>query len=113
MLSGCGAKLNSQRTVTVKPGSIEKLFYEAPLVDKATVTVKSPGVDVGVHIVYSQYAEAASDALTSSKPVKDEIVGFDKTQDKQFDFQPGKKEFAVLIVGLNKTGEVQVTVTGQ
>jgi hypothetical protein len=112
-LSGCGGKLNDKRTVTVKPGTLEKIFYEGPLVDKATVSVKSPGAPVGVHIVYAQYADAAADAIQSSKPVKDEIVGIDKTEDKPFDFAPGKKPFAVLIVGLNKAAEVQVTVTGQ
>src|SRR5437588_656268 len=81
-LPGCGAKLNDKRTVTVKPGTIEKIFFEAPLVDKATVSVKSPGAPVSVHIVYAQYADAAGEAMQDHKAVKDEIVGIDKTEDK-------------------------------
>jgi hypothetical protein len=113
VLPGCGAKLDDKRTIMVKPSSVEKIFYDAPLVDKATVRVKSPGVPVGVHIVYSHNVDAAVENILSNKPVKDEIVGADKVEDKPFDFAPGKKAFAVVIVGLTKAAEVQVTATGQ
>jgi hypothetical protein len=114
VLAGCGNKLNDKRTLTVKPSTVEKVFFDAPLVDKATVVVKSPGAPVNIHIVFAKDAEAAGDAIQEHRPIKDPIVGAERTEEKTLEFQPGKKPFAILIsVGSSRPAEVQLTVTGQ
>src|SRR5579872_3578724 len=100
--SGCGGKLNRNDDVTIAVGEVRAIEVLAPLVDKATVTVKSPGSPVTVHIVYLQYRDAAFKAIQDNRPVKDEIVGVDKTEDKTFEFAPGKKEFAIVIGSIRK-----------
>jgi hypothetical protein len=36
-----------------------------------------------------------------------------KTEEKTFEFAPGKKPFAVLITPVSKRGDVKVTATGK
>jgi hypothetical protein len=107
------ADLNYTDTLFVKPGEVKTIIFEAPLVDKSTITVKSPGVPVSVHIVFEPFVDAAKAAMLDGKPVKAEIVGLDKTEEKVFEFAPGKKPFAVLIATTTKAAEVKVTARGK
>jgi hypothetical protein len=116
VLSGCGGKLKRDETFTIKDTDVEIIPLDAPLVDKAIVTVKAPRVPVRVYVVYMTHVEAAKKTLQEFGIPKEVIVGTkdrEGIEDQSFEFAPGRKPFAVLITPVKRGGEIHVTATGQ
>ncbi len=112
-LPGCGAKLNYSKTVKVVLGETHRIMFDEPLVNKATVTIKSPGVPVNAYLVLLSTEDAAMKDLDSNRTPTDVLASAEKTEDKTFEIAPGKKPFALLLYAKSKKAEVIVTVIGQ
>jgi hypothetical protein len=111
-LTGCGAKLNYSKVITVQPGGTERIMFDLPLVDKATITIKSPGGAVDAYVVLESNVEAALRALEAGKEPDAMTKGL-KTDGKQMDFAPGKKAFVLILVSAGKKVEVDVKAEGK
>ena len=114
-LSGCGAKLNYKETVTVEPDeAYQRRTFDGPLVEKATLTIKSPGVNVSAYVVLASNSEAAVKAFKLGQTPKDVLTSKEKMQDATFEVAPGKKPFDLFLVPAEgKKAEVSVTATGK
>jgi hypothetical protein len=108
------ADLNySNKKVKVNVGRTERIYFDAPLVAKGTIVIKSPDVAVNVYIVLEKDVEAALKVIEDGKEPKDVMVSTKATKDKTFEFAPGKKPFALILVSTGKEATVSVTATGK
>jgi hypothetical protein len=112
-LAGCGARLEYDKNITVKPLGVERIYWDEPLVEKATVKIKSPGVTVNAYLVLQSNLDAADRALDAGKAPKEVLASAEKTEEKTFEIAPGKKPFALLLASTGKRAEVSVKVSGK
>ncbi len=114
-LTGCGAKLNYKETVTVEQDeTYQRRSFVEPLVEKATLTIKSPGVNISAYVVLASNSEAAMKAFKMGQSPKDVLTSKEKMQEATFEIAPGKKPFDLfLLPAQGKKAEVSVTATGK
>jgi hypothetical protein len=110
---GCGARMNYEKTISLKATEVHQISLDSPLIDKGTVTIRSPGAPVNVHVVLDVNREAALKSIDDGKPPKDLLAGSDKIEDKSLEIGPGKKPFTVILWGARRNCEVTVKVEGK
>ena len=113
MLPGCGARLNYKKNVTLDVGEVQRIYWDEPLVEKATVTIKSPGVSVNAFLVLQVNEDTAKKAIDENKTPKDLLTHKLKTEEATFEVSPNKKAFVMLLSGAGKKAEIAVTATGK
>ncbi len=107
------AELKYTKQISVRAGENHHIFFDDPLVEKATVIVKSPGTPVNVYIVLQTDVDAAIKAIENGKTPRDVLASSEKTEDKTFDVAPGKKKFAVILTAPGNKAEVVLTASGK
>jgi hypothetical protein len=113
LTAGCGPRKWDDKTVKLESGEIQKIFFDAPLVDKATIKVSSPGAPINAHVVLQVDLQAAERLIKDNKAPKDALAGAEKTQEKEFEVAPGRKEFALILWGASRECSVRVTASGK
>jgi hypothetical protein len=107
------ARLNYSKDVTVQGLGSQQLYWDEPLVEKATVKIKSPGVQVNAYLVLQSNLDAALRALEVDKAPKEVLASAEKTEEKTFEIAPGRKPFALILTSTGKRAEVSVKVSGR
>src|SRR5262249_51699094 len=86
-------ELRFEKKLTLSVGSMERLTFESPLVEKGTVSLVSPNGPVNICIVRDVYEKAAVQAIKEGKSPKDVLALIEKTREKVIEFGPDKKVF--------------------
>ncbi|MER3415721.1 MAG: hypothetical protein C4297_05850 [Gemmataceae bacterium] len=114
-ISGCAAKLNDSREVTVESVTVKSVIYDAVRRDRRIgVTVKAP-VDLDVYVVLEEDQQAAVKALENNKTPANVLASLKKTRAgalgvMQFPV-PSGKGFAVLLYSRGHPQDVKVQLT--
>jgi hypothetical protein len=112
-LTGCGAQLKYDKTTTLDELGLETIYFDEPVVEKATVKLKSPGVEINAYLVLQSNLESAQRALRRGEQPKDIMTKKEKFEETTLEAAPGKKPFALILTGRGKRAEVSVQATGK
>jgi hypothetical protein len=106
-------QLKYEKKIEMPATEVHQIIFDSPLVEKATVTVNSPGTPINVHFVLESNRKAALTAIDDGKAPKDVLGGSEQVKEKVFEIGPGKKEFTIILWGARKDCDVKVSVTGK
>jgi hypothetical protein len=107
------ASLNDEKTVSVRPGETVRVFWDSPLVQKATVTVKSPGKPVNVYVILKSELAAATEQTEKGNAPPTTLASKPWVESTTVEVEPGKKPFVLLLQTKTPRADVTVTVKGK
>lgn len=119
MSSGCGQRLNLEKTITVEPGGVRAPFIvDAPKSEqKVTVEVSSAEVPVTVQVVTVKDRAKFEKAMEDNNLGPDTMTVLSKKEKIKEDTVeapiPAGQEFAVLVFGGSKSATVKVKLTAR
>ncbi len=109
---GDSGPLKDERTVVVRPGEPQRLQWDNPRVETATVTVSSPGSPVNVFVVSEADVAAALRTLSQGNAPTPTLATKIWVENVTVEIRPGKKPFVLLLQTASPKAEVKVTVRG-
>jgi hypothetical protein len=107
------SSLNDEKTVSVRQGETIPVYWDSPLVQKATVTVRSPGKAVNVYVVLKSDLAAAIEQAEKGNAPPNPLASKPWVESTTVEVEPGKKPFAVLLQTKTPRADVTVTVKGK
>jgi hypothetical protein len=110
---GASGPLKDEKTVVVRPGDPQRLQWDNPRVETATVTVKSPGNPVDVFLVSEADVDAALRMMNQGNLPTTTLETKTWVENVTVEIRPGKKPFVLLLQTRTRKSEVKVTVRGQ
>jgi hypothetical protein len=110
---GTAAPLKDEKTVVLRAGETKQLQWDSPLVDKAEVTVKSPGNPVSVFVLLKADLPAALERIAIRQPPDIYLASNTWTENVTMEITPGKKPFALIIQTSSRRAEATATVRGR
>jgi hypothetical protein len=109
------SRLNYSKNVTVPALDFERIKFNEPRVERAMVTVKSPGAPVSAFLVVDGDEEAGQatwDLLHGQMPTN-AVGSKENTEEATFEIAPGKKRFVLFLVSTGRGAEVSVFARGR
>jgi hypothetical protein len=108
--------LNIEKTLSIDPGSVKTVIYDAPIEDQqVTIAVNSPE-PVDVFLVLEDNLQKATDAAVGGAQPENPLASKTKTKEATLEAKiPAKKGFAVLVNNPinNKKTDAKVKATSK
>src|SRR5947209_6330543 len=114
-LTGCGQRLNYERTVELSSGDVQLILIDPPKREQQVSVMVSPvGSPIDVYVVLDKDSEAGKQALLDHKKPAGSLASKTKTQEATLEATiPANSGFAILLGGASKSTRVTVNVTGR
>jgi hypothetical protein len=110
---GASSPLRDEKTVVVRPRETQRLQWNNPLVETATVTISSPGNPVNAFVVSEPDIDAAIRTMNQGMPPAPTLASKPWVETARIEIKPGRKPFVLLLQTSARKADVSVKVEGR
>jgi hypothetical protein len=107
------SELSDKKTLVVHPGETQRLQWDNPRVETATVAVNSPGSPVNVFLLSEPDVDAALRTMNQGMLPTHTLAARTWVENVTVEIKPGRKPFVLLLQTNAPRAEVTVSVRGR